>query len=303
MAANIIFPNVCLQDLIAEPILETEYMDPGYSGHATDVWRVKTAKRTVALRIFKAESWGGPFWDGMRSLFHMRYRFRAKVSARNRFLRETGGLPVPKVLAHGEHNRLEYLVMEWMAGQRMESFAELSPAGLRAFGRHLAALHAHPFPKSGTLNGDKGWPPRLFRAEILSTLNMLFANYYKDQPTFARIHAGMIEKARQLPLGEAFAPVLVDMGASQYLRSEQGEVCALVDTDAYAIGPRELDFILLEYGLTPAMAKEFALGYQEVLELPDLREVRPVYRYLYRLMEVEGDGPLQEWMGQKELFR
>lgn len=301
MPRNILFPNVHPQDIIAEPILDCAYMDPGYSGHAADVWMVRTEKRTAALRIFNAGAWNGPFWDGMRWLFHWRGNFRQRVARRNRFLRQAGGLPVPGVLAHGARDGLDYLVMEWMPGLRMESFDELSPAGMRGFGRHLAALHAQVFPRNGTLDGARGRPAAQFSMELTGTLNMLFENYYRDQPDFSRIHAIMLQHARQVQAG-SFSPVLVDLGAGQYLRSERGELCALVDTDAYAAGPRELDFILLEYGLTPALAKDFVKGYEEALPLPALREVRPVYRYLYRMMEVEGAPPLEEWMDQEAIF-
>jgi aminoglycoside phosphotransferase (APT) family kinase protein len=301
MPPNILFPNARPQDFITEPILECEYLDPGYSGHAADVWRVRTEKRAAALRIFNASAWNGPFWDGMRWLFHWLGDFRRKAAGRNRFLREAGGLPVPGVLAHGARNGLDYMLMEWMPGLRMETFAELGPEGLRGFGRHLAALHARTFPSSGTLHGAKGRPAAQFHVQLVETLNMLFESYYRDQPDFARRHQAMLRQARQAR-SERCSPVLVDLGAGQYLRSERGELCALVDTDAYAIGPRELDFILLEYGLSPALAKDFAKGYQEALPLPRLREVRPVYRYLYRMMEVEGAVPLREWMEQEAIF-
>ena len=40
-----------LQGLFAEPILEQTYLDPGYSDHASDVWRVRTEREEVVVRI------------------------------------------------------------------------------------------------------------------------------------------------------------------------------------------------------------------------------------------------------------
>jgi len=39
-----------------------------------------------------------------------------------------------------------------------------------------------------------------------------------------------------------------------------------------------------------------------VLPLPDLSRVRAPYRFLYRLLEVQGSVPLDAWMSWPELF-
>ena len=231
----------------------------------------------------------------MRDLFKWRDRFSHQCRRATDFYARLGVCQCQKCSLVASTRGWNTWLWNGCPGCACGSFGELSPGGLQAYGRHLAALHTHFFPKNGTLAGDKGRPAADFRTEVFNTLQMLFERFYKDQPEHARIHGEMLERAWQIQ-AERCAPVLVDLSASQYLRSEQGELCALVDTDAYAIGPRELDFILLEYFMTMAQAREFSQGYQEVLALPILREVRQVYRYLYLLMEVEGAVPLERWM-------
>jgi len=56
------------------------------------------------------------------------------------------------------------------------------------------------------------------------------------------------------------------------------------------------------HGPRPRGAAAVARGYRRVLPLPDLSRVRAPYRFLYRLLEVQGSVPLDAWMSWPELF-
>ena len=91
------------------------------------------------------------------------------------------------------------------------------------------------------------------------------------------------------------------MDPTQFLY-DGGKVTALVDTEAYGLGPRELDFVALEYCLEESTAQRMAEGYRSVLPLPDLAAVRTPYRFLYLLLAVQGHVGLEEWMARPRLF-
>jgi aminoglycoside phosphotransferase (APT) family kinase protein len=95
--------------------------------------------------------------------------------------------------------------------------------------------------------------------------------------------------------------VLVDLDPTQFL-AQNGRITGLVDTEAYVIAPRALDFIALEYVLDRRSADLISQGYEEILPIPDLTPVRQVYRYLYRLIEVQGDDDMDAWLSQPALF-
>ena len=306
--SHILYPDIPLQKFFDEPILESEHCDPGYTGHATDVWRVRTSSQTVALRLSEDDAWGGPFWDGLRRLFKWRALTPNQVAQRNRFLCEGGGLPVPSLLGHGRFKdplrdrSLSYLIMEWLPGLRCATFAELSEAGLESYGVHLARLHSHVLPQAGFLSGSHSCLSGEFGARAAKTLTWLAETYFQDDPDLTGWLPEMCRQALDIRPTRC-VPVLVDLDPTQYLRNEAGELCALIDTDAYVIGPRELDFIDLEYVLTVPQAIAFARGYSTLLPLPDLLEVRVVYRYLYRLMEVfPGDFSPDEWLTHPGIF-
>jgi fructosamine-3-kinase len=301
MNSNIRYPQVRLQDLITEPILEATFVDPGYSANSTDVWRVRTALGTVALRISNFTDWNGPFWDGIRWVFGWQPVNERRLIRRNRFLQDKGQLPTPQVLRAGQVDGLGYYVMEWLPGRRCESFAELSPQGLRAYGAHLARLHACTSNHYGMVGGTRAGPVQAFPIHLQRTLERLVETHYRGDIEIAGRLKEMQLRANHVQVTSC-APILPDLGPSQYLRSEAGELCALVDTDAYVYGPPEMDFIILEYEITPAQLGPIVEGYRTVSALPRLREVRLLYRYFYRLMEVEGRVPLKTWMQQPELF-
>lgn len=96
--------------------------------------------------------------------------------------------------------------------------------------------------------------------------------------------------------------VLVDIDPSQFL-AVNGIITGLVDTEAYVIAPRELDFIALEYVLNRRSAKLISEGYEAILSIPDLKTVRTVYRYLYRLIEIQGDYDIDDWLSRPILFK
>jgi hypothetical protein len=306
--SHVLYPDIPLQIFFVEPVLESEHCDLGYTDHATDVWRVRTPSQSVALRLSEVNAWHGPFWDGLRRLFTWRALTPSRVAQRNRFLFQAGGLPVPSLLRHGHfkdplrHLSLSYLILEWLPGQRCATFAELSEAGLESYGTHLARLHGHIFPQFGALAGAKSCPPEAFGSQVAKTLTWLAQAYFQDDPVLTGMLPEMCRQAHDIPPAGC-VPVLVDLDPTQYLRNEKGELCALIDTDAYVLGPRELDFIALEYLLTAAQAASFVRGYSTILPLPDLSEVRTVYRYLYRLMEVfPGDFSPDDWLTSPTVF-
>lgn len=94
---------------------------------------------------------------------------------------------------------------------------------------------------------------------------------------------------------------MLDVDATQFLTADD-RITALIDTEAYVVAPRALDFIGYEYELDERGAAAFAAGYRTLLPLPDLATVRPVYRYLYRLLGVQGAVPLDEWLAWPTRF-
>src|SRR5262249_46479788 len=140
-----------------------------------------------------------------------------------------------------------------------------------------------------------------FPARLVETMRQLVEKEYRGEPRIRAELEPICLDAGRLPLPDAGSLVLVDIGSGQFLTDGQ-RLTALVDTEAYVIGPRELDFIGLEYCLDPPSVVPFLAGYRSVLPLPTLSPVRSVYRYLYRLLGVRGQVDLEESMGWPCVF-
>lgn len=291
-----------LQSLFTEPIVEQRALDPGNSGHASDVWLVRTRTEEVIVRASRLD--GQPdneFWWGLHHLFGVDPRRVFDLEQVNACLSRLSSIPVPRVLRRGYVEERPHVVVERMAGNVLRSFAGLSGSALRELGGALARIHSHRFDWCGSPAGTLQYAPAQFPTHLVATMEELVARFYGGVKEMAEPLRPMCEAARRLPAPEAGALIMADMDPSQFLWDGE-RLTALVDTEAYGVGPRELDFIALEYVLDARGAAAVADGYRTVLPLPDLSAVRPVYRYLYRLLRIQGSVPLGEWLAWPHLF-
>lgn len=292
---------VNLQQIFAQPILEQVYLDPGYSGHANDIWRVRTRDEDVIVRLHRAGEGSGPFWSGCHELFGIAPGQPWELQAINTSLAAVSTIPIPRVLRKGEIEGRHYVIVERMAGKTPASFQHLPERAISQLGLSLAAFHQRRQPVYGHLVHAPQAPIMAFHGHLATTLRHLVASFPMNDPALIAALEPMCAAAARLPEPESGVPVMIDLDPTQYLADAEG-LTALVDTEAIALAPRELDFIALEYLLDARTASIFAHAYSTALPLPKLSSVRPVYRYLYRLLEVQGDPSLDEWMAQPHLF-
>jgi Phosphotransferase enzyme family len=291
-----------LQALFDEPILEQVYLDPGYSGHASDVWLVRTAKGEAVARAFRWGGPGGPFWCGCHHLFGIDPSRIFDLEPLNAQLAKISPIPTPRVLRKDVLDRRQWVVVERMPGCALETFRGQPAPMLEQLGRALAQIHSLRFADYGSPAGHIRYPLDGWFARVAETLRILVDDFYSGDERIVAAQGPIRQAAVRLPAPKDTALVMVDMDARQFL-TDGARITAIVDTEAYVVGPRELDFIGLEYVLDPAGATAFAHGYQALLPLPELSPVRRIYRYLYRLLEVQGEADLDEWMKRPCLFK
>lgn len=291
-----------LQPLFADPILEQKNLDPGYSGHASDLWLVRTANEEAVVRASRLiEEPDNEFWRGLKGLFGIDPRRVGDLEPVNAYLHALSSIPVPRVLRTGEVEGRVLAVVEKMEGGTLPSFFELAPEALADLGEALARIHTRRFAWCGAPSGALQYPLAEFHTRLIGTIWSVVDRYYRGQPEIEALLEPICMAAQALPAPEAGALVLPDLDPSQFLWDGE-RITALVDTEAYAIGPRELDFIALEYVLEAPQAVAVAEGYRRVLPLPDLTQVRPVYRYFYRLLRIQGRVEIERWMNWPVLF-
>src|SRR3712207_2545788 len=133
-----------LQPLFDAPILEQIYLDPGYSGHANDVWLVRTSREQAVVRAFRSVQ-EGTFWEGCRHLFGIDPSHLFNLEPLNALLARLSPIPVPRVLRKGVVDGRQCVVVEYMPGRVLANFRTQPDGLLEQLGRARAQIHAQRF--------------------------------------------------------------------------------------------------------------------------------------------------------------
>ncbi|WP_152656056.1 hypothetical protein [Oceanobacillus sp. CFH 90083] len=288
--------------LFNEPIKEVQELSPGYEDHASDVWLVKTENQEVVVRSSRmTEEPNNDFWWGCKKLFGIDPRRVFELENVNNTLNNITSIPIPRVLNKGNCFSREFVVVEKLTGEMVKSFEGKPSTVLQSLGEGLANIHMNRKKYVGNPSGTYKVRLEVFHQHLKHTMAEIVFKFYNEEKEISKKLAEVKDLLDKAPIPEYSTFVLVDMDPTQFL-SDGKVISGLVDTEAYVIAPRELDFIGLEYVLDEKSAMEFKTGYEKVLELPDLTGVRKPYRYLYRLLSVQGDMNIDEWLGYQELF-
>ncbi|WP_100011512.1 phosphotransferase [Lentibacillus sediminis] len=291
-----------LSFLFTDAIQEVMDLNPGYDDHASDVWLVKTDRQEVVVRTSRmTQEPDNDFWWGCKQLFGIDPRQVHNLAYVNNTLSERTPIPVPMVLKKGKKHSREYVVVEKLEGQAMVSFIGQSSTVMQSLGEGMAKIHQHQEKYIGNPSGSFQIELGVFHKYLSKVMTQLVSKFYQDDEQIQRLLPEINKLLEDLPAPELSTFVLVDIDPTQFL-SNGNAISGLVDTEAYVVAPRELDFIGLEYVLDQASANDFRNGYEKVLQIPDLTNCRAPYRYLYRLLSVQGDVEIDKWMGWEELF-
>lgn len=240
------------------------------------------------------------FWQAMRQLFGVSYPLQmADFQTLYRQLSIWSPLQVPKLFLAADDPALArgWLLTEKLEGRSLSVQPE-STAIAEDLARHVGQLHQQRSPYYGEWHTPKGkavdWP-----LAVCNTVADLAAQTQQDIRDFEPALQRFVQEGGALSAG--FVPIMPDLRWDQFLHKE-GRLSALVDLDALVWGPVELEWVLLEYLLNAEQAEAFARVYQTYRPLPELTQVRTVYRLLLFFMQVLGEGALARWMSAPERF-
>ncbi|MDA1632115.1 nitrate reductase [Bacillus cereus] len=291
-----------LQQLFTSPILSVQTLHPGYEDHASDVFLVKTVAEEVIVRSSKmTEKPNNDFWWGCKNLFGIDPRSVHHLETVHTLLQERTNLPIPTILEKHILNGREFVVAEKLIGNTIHSFIGQSDSILFCLGKGLAEIHSFQAEFIGNPSSTFQVPLEKFKSHILKVSKELVNRFYSDNASIRNAFPTFESQLSSLPTPRESTLVLIDMDPTQFL-SDGATITGLVDTEAYAVAPREFDFIGLEYVFTEKEAHAFKQGYETIMPIPHLEECRPPYRYLYRLLSVQGSVELQKWLSHPSYF-
>jgi hypothetical protein len=273
-----------LRALFGEPILEQVELDPGFDDHGSSVFRVRTESEHVIVRSFRASQANGSFWRSLHTLFGIDPLDAREAVRAYELLAQISPIPVPGLRRTAIASGRTWLVVELMQGTPLASFGDLSDDGLHALGRGLATIHSRRFHTLGSPSGSLRYPPADFPRRLAELFRESVASGGVDGMR-ASMAEEMYAAAGDLAPPTEGVLVLPDIFPPQFLAYD-GRVAAMIDLDAYVIGPRELDLVCLEYFVDERAAEQVARGYREIASMPSLRHVRRAYRYLFWVLEM-----------------
>lgn len=210
-------------------------------------------------------------------------------------------LPIPTILQKHVLNEREYVIVEKLTGNTLQSFFGQPDSILFSLGKGLAEIHSFQAEFIGNPSNTFHIPLEKFKSHILKVSKDLVNRFYSDNASIQNAFHTFESQLSSLPSPKESTLVLIDMDPTQFLSDDQS-ITGLVDTEAYAIAPREFDFIGLEYVLTEKEAHAFKQGYETIMPIPRLEECRHPYRYLYRLLSVQGSVELDKWLSHPSYF-
>lgn len=291
-----------LQQLFASPILSVQTLHPGYEDHASDVFLVKTAFEEVIVRSSKmTEEPNNDFWWGCKNLFGIDPRNVHQLETVHTLLQEHTNLPIPTILEKHILNGREFVVVEKLVGNTVQSFIGQPDSILFSLGKGLAEIHKFKADYIGNVSGSFQVTLDEFQSHILNVSKELVNMFHSENESFQNAFPTFEQQLSSLPAPMEATLVLIDMDPTQFL-SDGATITGLVDTEAYAVAPREFDFIGLEYVLTEKEARAFKSGYETIMPIPPLEKCRSPYRYLYRLLSVQGSVELEKWLSHPSYF-
>ncbi len=257
------------------------------------LWDCETKQDALILKVCNSESvLSSSFWQGMKYLFNVDlpkqlgefenvYKVLSKISA----------FTIPEYIASGSatENSLAFIACKKISGT-MVLPENVSDDMVIQLAEHLVRLHQQKQVTWGRIN-DAKFDVSDWSGHLQKTLKLLVKNTGNIPE---KLLDEMLDLAGKI-MPNYFVPIMPDLRWDQFLQKND-KLTALVDLDAFVYGPRELEFILLEYILNNQQAKLFASFYSQFQPLPQLEQVREPYRLLLFLMNVLGESKVDNWM-------
>lgn len=290
------------QPLFDEKVLEVRELSPGYEDHTNDVWLVTTEKDEFVVRSPRmGKGAEKEFWRGCRYTFGIGPGDLDALENLSVMLAGKSILKIPRVIRRGVAGQRRLAVVEKLDGGMVETFVGQPSHLLASLGAGMAQIHLNAMDYAGNPAGSFRVQLKNFHRHLVDVMGRMIREFYRADRKIVTAFPQVAEALCQLAAPASATYVLVDLDPTQFVSDGIG-ITGLVDTEAYAIGPRELDFIALEYVLDQKSADDFREGYEKVLLVPDLAQCRLPYRYLYRLLEIQEPEELDKWLSYPILF-
>lgn len=284
--------QLSLPQLIAQP----EVIHRKFEDSTHQIWRCETVDGPMVLKVCHYDAIAkSNFWIGMNHLFGLDFpNSLGQICKTHTLLSEKGYFTVPDFVA-AIPNR--FVLTHFLAGTDMNA-SLATDVIVEALAKHIAGLHHLRHENWGNCYmptyPQASWGERLSLAlkRMISESNVLIPETLSKEVL-----------AKTALIAETdFAPIMLDLRWDQFRILDNATLdnaYSLVDLDAFAIGPRALELVLLEYVLTASQFELFKRYYSLESDWPDYNQQKASYQLLLFLLNVLGETDLEKWMNQE----
>jgi aminoglycoside phosphotransferase (APT) family kinase protein len=291
------YPGLTAQQQKALPTLlaparpfETKFEDSTHQ-----LWQCDTVDGSMVLKLCNRKSiHDSTFWQATNCLFKLNFPDSlAQIDKIHQLISELSPVAIPDFVAAQASS---FVLVRWLEGDDV-AVDIVSDGMVVQLADHMAQLHQHKRSQWGSVEQPlflaKEWSERLANTLSLLADRQSIPSDIADQA---------IAQALSLEI-DTFCPIMLDLRWDQMLH-RQGDLCAIVDMDAFVIGPKELELVLLEYQLTAKQAVLFKHRYEQLIKtnFPDLSACRDCYRLLLFVMNSLDETDVEKWMAAERLF-
>lgn len=294
---------------------------PGlYEDSSSEVWLIEyldmdDCLKEAVVKVYKKTNDTSPFWKAMQILFDLdlcsSYQ-QARISYP--LLSQITTLKIPKVYDCLLGEDVCAMVLENIKGQSYSANPHCT-SSVRQLARFLAEMHSYSVEKIGLIAEQKKENGRYGSNVVGDSMSATWQAYLtqailtlsRDLDVSEQVLAEVLTGIKEVSISKV-VPIMLDLRWDQFAQ-DNNRLMGIYDLDAFVFAPIELDFIILEYILTAEELVVFKEQYQlelikcgALVEIPCLKNVRAVYRFLLFLMNVLGEADIEKWLAQPHFF-
>lgn len=236
-----------------------------------------------------------PFWKQLRHIFGSDFITQAENSVSiEKYLSRNPYIKVPKVIGTDVKKRV-FQIFQCMEGSFYEPDEFPADEELNyQLGQYIGWVHSQKFQGYGIFSDNlKLKNCYNFIEEVLRSMDKIIEEYWTSNQEVIDFYKD-IKRVIPDDVGP-FSLIMPDISGNQFVYSEDlKRINAVVDLDAYVIGPINFELTVLEMCLTNYSS--FQKGYEQYCRLPCFKPFRSFYRFLMYLNDPYDHGDLESFL-------
>jgi hypothetical protein len=242
-----------------------------------------------------------PFWKQLRHVFGSDFITHAENAVTlEKYLSRNPHIKVPKVIGTNVKERV-FQIFQHMEGGFYEPDEFPVEEELNyQLGQYIGWLHSQKFQGYGIFSDNlKLNNCSKFLEEVLCSMDKTINEYWSFNQEVINFYRD-IERVIPDDIG-SFSLIMPDISGNQFVYSKDlKRINAVVDLDAYVIGPINFELTVLEMCLTNYSS--FQKGYEQYCSLPCFKSFRSFYRFLMYLNDPYDHGDLESFLNSNIFF-